>query len=193
MSTTAQAMWAGSIAGAASLSIFVPMDLLKIRAQLTREGKLDYLSECRAILREQGVRGLYRGFWASAARDTPGWAVYFASYEWLKLQGNKMDTICPVSEDKRMWRDFLWRLNAGGTAGVLSWIASLPQDVLKTKQQAFIGKEPLSFKAACAQIAREGGVRRLFKGAAPTFARGYLVNFVTLPMFDAISENLRSE
>jgi len=32
MTTTSQAMWAGALAGTASLSIFVPMDLLKIRA-----------------------------------------------------------------------------------------------------------------------------------------------------------------
>ena len=104
-----------------------------------------------------------------------------------------MDRICPVSEKNAKMRDFLWRLNAGGTAGVLSWIVSLPQDVVKTKQQAHVGAQALSFKAACSQIAREGGVRRLFRGAAPTFARGYLVNLVTLPMFDAISGKLRSE
>ena len=77
-------MWAGALAGIASLSIFVPMDLLKIRAQLTRTGRLNYLNEVKATLSEHGITGLYRGFWASAARDTPGWAVYFASYEWLK-------------------------------------------------------------------------------------------------------------
>lgn len=77
-------MWAGALAGIASLSIFVPMDLLKIRAQLTTTGRLNYLNEVKATLSEQGISGLYRGFWASAARDTPGWAVYFASYEWLK-------------------------------------------------------------------------------------------------------------
>jgi len=47
---------------------------------------------------EQGIRGLYRGFWACAARDTPGWAIYFSSYEWLKAQeGDNLNKICPVS------------------------------------------------------------------------------------------------
>ena len=36
----------------------------------------------------------------------------------------------------------------------------------------------------------DGGVRGLFKGVAPTLARGYLVNMVTLPLFDAIKGKL---
>ena len=52
MTTTSQAMWAGALAGTASLSIFVPMDLLKIRAQLTKNGRLNYLNEVNAIMSE---------------------------------------------------------------------------------------------------------------------------------------------
>ena len=84
-------------------------------------------------------------------------------------------------------------MNAGGTAGMVSWMCSLPQDVIKTKQQAHVGLEPLTLKKAYSQVAREGGLRGLFKGAGPTLARGYLVNLVTLPMFDVISGRLRSE
>jgi len=28
---------------------------------------------------------MYRGFWAFALRDIPGWAVYFSAFEKLKL------------------------------------------------------------------------------------------------------------
>ena len=37
---------------------------------------------------------------------------------------------------------------------------------------------------------REGGYRKLFKGIAPTLCRGYIVNVVTLPMFDAILQKV---
>ena len=39
----------------------------------------------------------------------------------------------------------------------------------------------------------EGGVRGLFKGIAPVLVRGYLVNMVTLPLFDAIKGKLEKE
>jgi solute carrier family 25 (mitochondrial carnitine/acylcarnitine transporter), member 20/29 len=93
---------------------------------------------------------MYRGLTASALRDIPGWAIYFAAYEWLKVKGDEMNERHPVSDKHQRWRDFLWRMNAGGTAGVISWIACLPQDILKSKQQAHMGSEPLRLKQAWA-------------------------------------------
>lgn len=52
---------------------------------------MSYIAETQAILRQQGLSGLYRGFWASAWRDIPGWAAYFGSYDYLKSKG---DGIC---------------------------------------------------------------------------------------------------
>jgi len=52
---------------------------------MTKEGNLNYTNELRNVMRTQGLKGLYRGFWAFAWRDVPGWAVYFAAYEKLKM------------------------------------------------------------------------------------------------------------
>lgn len=79
----------------------------------------------------QGIRGLYRGFWATMWRDTPGWGVYFAAYEWMK--GINLNKYCPVSDNHKPLRDFIWILNAGGCAGVASWVVSMPQDIIKSK------------------------------------------------------------
>lgn len=40
------------------------------------------------------------------------------------------------------------------------------------------------------QLHREGGIQSLFKGCGPTLARAYVVNAVTLPMFDAVISKL---
>lgn len=52
---------------------------------MQKENNFRYSSEIRSILKSKGIMGLYTGFWASAWRDVPGWAVYFAAYEWLKV------------------------------------------------------------------------------------------------------------
>ena len=39
---------------------------------------------------------------------------------------------------------------------------------------------------AYGQLLREGGSRMLFKGIYPTLFRAYIVNMVTLSLFDAI-------
>jgi len=37
----------------------------------------------------------------------------------------------------------------------------------------------------------EGGYQRFFRGSGPTIGRGYLVNTVTLPLFDILARKLR--
>jgi len=85
----------------------------------------------------------------------------------------------------------MWTINAGGCAGVLSWAVSLPQDMIKVKQQCHVGSQALSISEAYIQLIREGGIRRIFKGMGPTLGRGYVVNMVTLPLYDAISQYLK--
>ena len=46
---------------------------------------MSYLNETKQVLKTQGIKGMYRGFWAAAWRDVPGWAVYFYAFEFLKL------------------------------------------------------------------------------------------------------------
>ena len=36
----------------------------------------------------------------------------------------------------------------------------------------------------------EGGARRICKGLYPTLLRGYIVNMITLPLYDAIKDQL---
>lgn len=85
----------------------------------------------------------------------------------------------------------MWTINAGGSAGVLSWVVSLPQDIIKAKQQCHEGPKALSMTEAYLMLIREGGISRIFRGMGPTFARGYIVNMVTLPLYDAISLYLK--
>ena len=98
---------AGTVAGAAQLAVIVPVDLLKIRAQLScpstkkkseaaaalasaaRSTKFSFLLSNPLALavssawRDGGgsVRGLYRGGLVTAFRDVPSHGVYFACYE----------------------------------------------------------------------------------------------------------------
>jgi len=39
-------------------------------------------------------------------------------------------------------------------------------------------------------LKNEGGIRQIFKGLHPALARGYVVNMVTLPMYDAVKDQL---
>ena len=193
MSESKMSLFTGAFAGFCSLSVLVPLDLLKCRAQSTKEGKLDIPKEARTVFSEQGLKGFYRGFWASAWRDVPSTAVYFSSYVFLKGYGEKMIDSWDLSPEKKQRAHVTWILNAGGCAGVISWALSIPQDIIKTKQQCHMGEHPLSIKEAYQQLMREGGVRRIFNGAAPMLTRGYVKHMVTLPVYDLIVSRLKRE
>jgi solute carrier family 25 carnitine/acylcarnitine transporter 20/29 len=64
------------------------------------------------------------------------------------------------------WPVFLF---AGGLAGVTSWLATFPFDVLKTRVQASAGPTSMWTTARAAYM--QGGVRVFFAGLAPTLIR----------------------
>ena len=49
-----------------------------------KDGHYSYREEVPKIIKTEGYKGLFKGFWATAWRDVPGWAMYFYSYEGLK-------------------------------------------------------------------------------------------------------------
>ena len=53
----------------------------------------------------------------------------------MKTIGDRLDKNwslnCP--EDQRKGRQVLWQIHSGGVAGVMSWIFTIPQDIIKTK------------------------------------------------------------
>lgn len=65
------------------LFVTAPIDLVKVRLQSQTAGhKYRGPTHCVAvILREDGVRGLFRGMGALALRDVPCYGLYFLPYE----------------------------------------------------------------------------------------------------------------
>lgn len=69
--------------------VTAPIDLVKVRLQSQTTGRAGFGGDkyrgpmhCVAvILREEGVRGLFRGMWALALRDVPCYGLYFLPYE----------------------------------------------------------------------------------------------------------------
>lgn len=70
-----------------------PFDLIKVRLQNQTEPRAKPGSpapryrgpvHCAVtVFREEGPRGLLRGSWALALRDTPTLGMYFVTYEWI--------------------------------------------------------------------------------------------------------------
>ena len=95
--------------------------------QLDKTGRYKSSAECaRAIIRNQGFKGLFQGATSTAFREVFAYAAQFATYEYLKNQ--------IVTKDNPNLT-FMQGIVVGTFAGINCWIFSYPQDIIKTKIQ----------------------------------------------------------
>jgi solute carrier family 25 2-oxodicarboxylate transporter 21 len=83
MSDTQKQFLSGCFAGLCSLTIVLPFDLLKVKAQASKE-KVKYRELLPRVLKEEGLRGLYKGLHPTFYRDVPTFGIYFWVNEQLQ-------------------------------------------------------------------------------------------------------------
>lgn len=79
---------------------------------------------------EGGIRSLFRGTVATLARDGPGSAAYFATYEYLKkMLSAAPETLPDGSKAPAPPLSVPAIMAAGGGAGIAMWSLGIPPDV----------------------------------------------------------------
>ncbi|XP_051749591.1 solute carrier family 25 member 45 isoform X1 [Ctenopharyngodon idella] len=171
---------AGCFSGLTQLFVTAPIDLVKVRLQSQTTGyKYRGPTHCVAvILREDGVRGLFRGMGALALRDVPCYGLYFLPYEFT----------CRMLTEKGKQPGNNAVLVAGGVAGVVTWACATPMDVVKARlQMSGGGGRVYSGLLHCITVSvREEGVRVFFKGLLLNSVRAFPVNAVTFLSFEML-------
>lgn len=51
---------------------------------MSKDRFINYREDLMMIIRQEGVRGLYKGFWATFWRDVPSWGIFFYVFEVFK-------------------------------------------------------------------------------------------------------------
>ncbi len=138
----------GAISGLGASFVVTPYERFKIIQQTNPNATV------LNIIRSQPTH-LFRGLSATFTRETPGFAIYFLTYENLKRQ------YCTTYN-----RDISAgaSLAFGGTAGALAWAFIYPQDTVKTRMQADLTGKNNSYMTIIRDIYRENGSRAFFKG-----------------------------
>jgi hypothetical protein len=113
-------------------AIYTPVEVLKCKAQNTREERPSYRKLIPLIVKTEGYRGLYRGFVIQAMREVPSCGIYFYSYEVFKNYIYSLDRLAKGIKPQDQQHQFVLDLLAGGCAGSFSWLISYPIDVIKT-------------------------------------------------------------
>ncbi|CAL9730160.1 mitochondrial carnitine carrier [Monosporozyma unispora] len=162
---------AGFISAIPTTAVTAPTERIKVVLQTSSEGS--FISSAKQIVKTGGVSSLFKGSLATLARDGPGSALYFASYEISKKYLNEIN---PSATPNKMNIGNVCM--AGGIAGMSMWLVVFPVDTIKTKLQASSGSQ--SMIAATREIyLTRGGIKGFFPGLGPALLRSFPANAAT--------------
>uniref|UniRef100_A0A3Q3IXQ1 Solute carrier family 25 member 29 n=1 Tax=Monopterus albus TaxID=43700 RepID=A0A3Q3IXQ1_MONAL len=138
--------WLGPLVQPSSMSFAVQWNLPRPacrcrglgRRSLRRKVYKNSLDCLVRIYKKEGIRSINRGMVTTLVRETPGFGVYFLTYDVLT------HSLGCEPEDPYMSTKLLF---AGGMSGIASWLSTYPVDVIKSRLQAD----------------RVGGVRQSFR------------------------------
>jgi len=203
-------MWSGILGGSASClaeTVTFPFDMSKTRIQIhgseMENGKNKYgssmLDVFRRVRAKRGLLGLFDGLKPALLRQATYGSLKIMLYERLKhhlllAEHNHTDRSVLSDSDRRnrltstqqrlarispLWRGII----AGASAGALSAGVCTPIDLIKVRMQAG-DRVYKGLWSALVSVAKEGGVRGLYKGMIPTVQRATVIGVLTLPTYD---------
>ncbi|RVE72749.1 S-adenosylmethionine mitochondrial carrier protein [Oryzias melastigma] len=171
-------MLAASLGEVVACLIRVPTEVVKQRAQASPSSST--YSILLATLREEGVRGLYRGYGSTVLREIPFSLVQFPLWEYLKTlwsrrQGHMLSP----------WQSAV----CGALAGAVSAFVTTPLDVAKTRimlAKAGSTTASSSIPLVLYDVWRSRGLPGLFAGSVPRVALISLGGFIFLGAYEKV-------
>lgn len=148
---------AATLGEISACSVRVPAEVLKQRMQV-----MHYKDSLRKaalhLYRTEGSLGFYRGFQATIQREIPFACLQYPLYEYFKGASR--------AQPGESWKGALCGSLAGGISGFLT----TPLDVVKTRVMLAQQAQRLRPWEALRLLWQEGGLLRIFAGAAPRTA-----------------------
>ncbi|WVF65814.1 hypothetical protein IAT40_000551 [Kwoniella sp. CBS 6097] len=201
---------AGAGAGIVAVAATYPLDLVRARLSVATSGmavqkagggftaedaKLGMIGMTKKVYKtEGGIKGLYRGCWATAVGVAPYVSLNFYIYESLKSYILPPNTSSQFSEPELALR----KLSCGALAGGTSLIFTHPFDVLRRKLQV-AGLTSLSPQYngaidAMRQIIRnEGFWKGMYRGLTPNIIKVTPSIAVSFYTFETVRDLLSNE
>ncbi|KAK2505604.1 hypothetical protein MC885_003371 [Smutsia gigantea] len=191
--TAVKFLGAGMAACFADLLTF-PLDTAKVRLQIQGENQAARSTQYRGVLgtiltmvRTEGPRSPYNGLVAGLQRQMSFASIRIGLYDSVK------QFYTPKGSDHS---SITTRILAGSTTGAMAVTCAQPTDVVKIRFQASMCLGPGSNRKysgtmdAYRTIAREEGIKGLWKGTWPNITRNAIVNCAEMVTYDIIKEKL---
>uniref|UniRef100_A0A8C9VYV6 Solute carrier family 25 member 25 n=1 Tax=Scleropages formosus TaxID=113540 RepID=A0A8C9VYV6_SCLFO len=150
---------AGGGAGAVSRTCTAPLDRLKVLMQVhaSRSNTMCITGGFGQMIREGGVRSLWRGNGINVLKIAPESAIKFVAYEQIKrLIGSNQETL-----------GIMERLVAGSLAGAIAQSSIYPMEVLKTRLALRKTGQYLGIMDCAKHVFQKEGLAAFYKGYIP--------------------------
>ena len=163
---------AGTFARTFAVVTISPLELFRTRLQAyhptgNRSTFRSVLNDISSLVREQGLRSLWRGLDLTLWRDVPFSGIYWTGYEYLRRKLRAYEVFRRGGEAGFFEEAF----TAGCLSGMFAAFVTQPFDVSKTRRQVYTngqyGGEVSSTMRLMALIWKKEGVRGLWKGVVP--------------------------
>lgn len=159
----------GFISGFLASFIITPYERLKIIKQNNVNIK-------NINIKSMNIKSLYSGFSMCILRDSPGFAIYFTNYEFLKHYFYTSNNL-----NISIYGSFI----IGGSSGLISWIFIYPQDKIKTILQS--NNTNLSITNIISNIHKSGGgLKSFYNGFSFALMRAIPLHAGTFMMFELL-------
>ncbi|KYR00278.1 mitochondrial substrate carrier family protein [Tieghemostelium lacteum] len=175
----------GGFAGLVASLFLTPIELVKCRLQVQTTGPQKYKGSWDCLVKtiqESGVKGIYKGYVPTMAREVVGNVAFFSCYESLK----RYFTIRAAQKnpDKPATLSLPSLIMAGGISGMAYWTVLYPVDVAKSQIQTSETSQSV-FKILGDTYKREG-LKGWFRGYTPTIIRSFPTNAVMFSVYEIV-------
>uniref|UniRef100_A0A7S1L1P9 Mitochondrial carrier protein n=1 Tax=Neobodo designis TaxID=312471 RepID=A0A7S1L1P9_NEODS len=147
---------AGITAGAVSMTMFYPLDLIRTRLHAQTGDTGSKLRGAKKIFADEGIRGLYRGVKIAVASHSIGWGMYLTVFRTFQQAFAR-------SNGDSSAGDFL----AACCAAVFTATLVTPLNVLKTRSQLREDKQKSGALKRLRAIVASEGPGAILKGVGP--------------------------
>ena len=168
-----------------------PIDLVKVRLQVANtaaEGSVSGLSIAKSVVRNEGVKGLFSGLSAAVARQAVYGTAKIGLHDSFSQKLKQLNNGHPIP--------FYQKTLSAMTAGALAAVIGNPFDLALVRMQADGCAPPeeqrgyRNVSQAVYRIAKEEGVKTLWRGSIPMVCRAVAMNVGMLASYDQAKEML---
>jgi len=159
----------------------MPVTVIKVRYESDYYAYRSLYGAGRDIVRTEGMRGLFSGFGATAARDAPYAGLYVLLYEQLK---RRFASVSAPNGDVPTASSSINFVSGGLAAGLATTITN-PFDAVKTRLQLMPGKYGNMLRAVSLMV-REDGMRSLFGGLGLRIGRKALSSALAWTVYEEL-------